>query len=138
MKLHRNTLSILESTWGIIISQEGYVKEFKSFDDELIISKVDNIYLSLPNNQLMSKEYKQFLIDGFRWVKDLINKKNIIVVINQFDINPSNFQIDGLFFSMAQWLSTYYEFNLPYYEVTFNSLKNKYQFKIPMESNRAF
>lgn len=126
MDQHRNTYFVRKSSWGIIIIQEGFIiKEFELLDSFYELG--NGVYLNIIFN--LSEDYLRFLIDGAKWVLDYIDD-DILITISNIELNPNDFQKEGLFFSMAEWLSTYYDFALPEFEVNFDRTKNEYVYRL--------
>lgn len=122
---------LFKSSWGILIGIKGDIIDDEiSFVEKNIYHIVDEIYLEL-NIPLQNKyvhENKTYLINGIKWVKNVFPDKKILLRINEVDLNFCNFQVEGLFFGVANWICKYYNMELPEYECRFNNEENKYYF----------
>lgn len=129
MSIHESALKIIECSWGIIIEIKGTIEPITENETKGKVKINDFLFLDLSKYENMNIENKNKISNGLVWVSDLIPKNERTVIrIVELGINPSNFQIEGLFFGMALWLSTYYGFSLPKFYHSYSKEQNKYLF----------
>lgn len=136
--MHTSLFKIIESSWGIIIEIKGKIELFSSKNISGIVKIDDFLFLDLSKYEYMSDENKNKIINGLVWVNNLIPKdKKIVLIVEEFSLNPANFQIEGLFFGMAQWISSYYNFPLPDFHYKYSKTTNKYIFWFDESDKRS-
>jgi len=118
MENYESYFRLFKTSWGILIGFSGNIKE-DIIDADVNLIKINHsltLKLNIPEQNKYIHSNKTLIENGILWVYDNIpNKKNIIVEINQIDLNFCNFQLEGLFFGVANWLCNYYNINMPNY-----------------------
>ncbi|WP_420552114.1 hypothetical protein [Tenacibaculum aiptasiae] len=119
-----------ESNWGIAIDIDGSCLEFKEENTELnyiSIHKEKGIFIDISKINHLPEIQKNILINGIKWVRDLINYP-VVIKFSEVKYNFTDFQLEGLFFASAEWASITFKFKLHDYKVSFDKKENKYIF----------
>lgn len=127
---------ILKTSWGIVIFLD--VREIINpslCDGDLKVN--DRIYLRINPDLKLPNELVDYWIK--RGVEDLSNEiyqkigdGNITCFyINDLTFNMVDFQEEGLYCAIQEWLAKYYGFELKPIDVTYDKTKNRYIFDIP-------
>lgn len=131
MKNYESYFRLFQSSWGILIGFTGNIIE-NNIDLEDGLIEIDNylsLRLNIPNQYKYIYDNKSMLENGILWVSDIIpDKKKKIIEINMIDLNFCNFQIEGLFFGIANWICNYYQISMPNYFYKYDKVQNKYIF----------
>ncbi len=129
-KFSSHLYRIRKSTWGIIINLNIHVSRFSKEKKYVELLQVnDKLFIDFGNLHIMPKTSKKYFEHGVRWIRNHLNvNEPIVLTIISIDINPSDFQEEGIFFAMASWCSEYFDFEMPNYEYSFNKVDNKYEF----------
>jgi hypothetical protein len=131
MKDYESYFRLFQSSWGILIGFVGNIMEKSlEIEDNLIeINSYLSLRLNIPSQNKYIHDNKSIIQNGILWVSDIIpNKEKKIIEINIIDLNFCNFQIEGLFFGIANWICTYYQISMPNYYSKYDKIQNKYIF----------
>lgn len=113
--------------WGIIITINGKLTH-KKIDTNMVIG---NLYVDISNVEYLSVTEKEFIVKGIKWIYSYSKiKEATTLTITKLVLNPCDYQAEGLFFAIANWLSKELNFEMPKYEYYFDSLNNKYVFPL--------
>ncbi len=128
MKEYRFT--ILKGTWGISIGFKGNILSKDDSNREKISL---NLGYSLIINTSLAQELKQMFINGLNWCllsnEEFFNKQeNKTIEIEDFSFSITDFQIEGLFYGAAEWLSWLYNHTCPEYKWRYDKDQNNYVF----------
>lgn len=119
-----------KAMWGIVITIDAVIHGGQKEN----CPRVGLISLDISNVGYLSEQEKNYLTCGVRWVYDLIKIENeTLVKIESIRFNPCDYQAEGLFFAMAEWLSKEYDFEMPEYSYHFDKENNRYIFPMLSE-----
>lgn len=131
-KNYESYYRLFESSWGILIGYSGKIIEANSSstsDDLIKINSSIFLQLDIPSENKYIKDNLQMIVNGIKWVSSFFtNKSPLIIVINKIDLNFCNFQIEGLFFGIANWICNYLNKPLPTFYYKYDNINNKYLF----------
>lgn len=121
---------VSKTSWRIYISFAGNIIEKNSETADLIkINDFLFLKLNIPETNQYIHGNKLLIENGILWIADSIpDKSPKIIEIHTIDFNFMDFQIEGLFFGIAHWLSAYYNIEMPAYNVKYERHKRKYIF----------
>ena len=125
--------AISKSSWGIRI---GFTGEFINNPTDLLLTdsiKINhNVYLKLQLNNIESPymiENRWRLENGVKWVESLIPEDiRILITLNSIDFNLCDFQPEGFFFGIADWICKFYNINMPVYYYSYDNKVRRYFF----------
>jgi hypothetical protein len=132
MKDYESYFKLFQSSWGILVGFVGTViEDSQVIEDNLIeINSCLFLRLNIPIQNKYIHDNKSIIENGILWISDIIpntgGKK--IIEINMIDLNFCNFQIEGLFFGIANWICNYYQITMPNYHSKYDRIQNKYMF----------
>ena len=132
MIYHEHFYKLFKTSWGILIGFKGQIGRLNDTEDFSKLIKIsDSIFLKLTiseKNKFIHENINK-IINGIIWAASQLHiDENILIVIDEIDLNFCNFQIEGLFFGIAEWLCSYYNLKIPPYMSTYNRDLNKYEF----------
>jgi hypothetical protein len=131
----RYKYQLLKSSWGIVIFLE--IDEILSPSiNETDIRITDNIFLRINDTyKLNKKTIADWMGAGIKALSAEINKKvsnaNVCYEVKGIDFNYADFQDEGLYCAVQEWISKYYEIALTPIDIKYDREKNKYIFNIP-------
>lgn len=133
MTTYKHLFKVLKSSWGIFVEIEATLIDKISNNENYV--KVNNrLFISFENYSSMADDFKLELINGLKWVENDMNlNKDMVIILNNIEINPSDFQLEGLFLCMASWAGVVFEFDLPHYTYEYDKKLNKYVFTFSRE-----
>lgn len=125
---------VLKSSWGIVIfldMEELPNPTLSDFD----IKITDKIYLRI-NDSIKWQQGQSWFIQGIKSLSKEIYKKIedktcVCFYIKDVDFNIIDFQEEGFYCAIREWLSKYYAFDIDPVNVVFNRTQNRYDFEIP-------
>jgi len=130
----RHKYQILKSSWGIVI--------FLDIDEilnptinETDIQITDTIFLRISDTYKLDKEIiVRWIGSGIKALSTEISKKtnegNVCFDVKGIDFNYTDFQEEGLYCAVQEWISKYYDIALTPVDVKYNRETNKYIFNI--------
>jgi hypothetical protein len=136
----RHKYQLLKTSWGIVIFLE--IDEIlNSIINDTDIAVTDKIYLRISDTCRLDKEtIADWIGDGIKALAEEISKKigNVTVCfdVKGIGFNYIDFQEEGLYCAVQEWISKYYEIPLPPVDVRYDRETNKYIFNFPHKGSR--
>lgn len=116
------------TSWTIYIEVDGDIIYGRTTNS---VQVTDNIRVDISTAIGLDEDEKRLIIEGIKWVLNHIpDSKEITIFIKQVNFNVCDYQKEGLFFAIANWLSKKFRFDMPKYEIKFNKKINKYEFHV--------
>lgn len=127
--LHK--FQLLKSSWGIVIFLD--VTDLSSLTHNEEREKVtDTIYLSLKEKNVQKEKliywFSRAIADVEEEIKKAIANEFLYLEVNAVQFNYADFQDEGLYYAMQEWLSKRYGFERPPYDAFFDAKQNRYVF----------
>lgn len=126
---------LLKSSWGIVIFLD--IEEILNpVIRESDVQVSDRIFFRISDTKKNQKQtIETWIRAGFNSLSNEIYKqignKCVCYDIKSLDFNYVDFQEEGLYCAIREWISKYYDIHISPIEVTFNRETNKYIFNIP-------
>jgi hypothetical protein len=126
---------VLKSSWGIVIFldvEELTNPALSDFD----IKIADKIYLRISDSlKLQQGLFESWFIQGIQSLSNEIYKKieeknAVCFYIKDVNFNYCDFQEEGFYCAIREWLAKHYEFDIKPVNVVFNKKQNRYIFEI--------
>ncbi len=133
MASHTTTFRFLKSSWGIwaeMTCEDVILSDFNSDDRLFEISK--QIYLSTTSRKMPEAGLK-FLCNAIYHNKvtiETIVPKITVLHVTNMELALCDYQDEGLYCVMIQWLNERYGLQIPQPDIVYNKVKNKYIFSI--------
>lgn len=126
---------LLKSSWGVVIFLE--VEEIRNpVLQEGDILVVNRIYLRLESIDKLPKEDVEIILtQGIKSLSGLIvnqlGDESVCYHVKSIDFNYTDFQIEGLYCAIREWIAKYYNIQITPVSVMFDAEKNRYIFDLP-------
>jgi hypothetical protein len=123
---------LLKSSWGIVIFLDmEEVREPVVQENDILVA--NKIYLRVDRLERLQQETAERMFsEGVRSLADLIfgqlAGKTVCFHVRAIDFNYTDFQIEGLYCAIREWISTYYNFNIKPVRVEYDVKQNRYIF----------
>ena len=116
--------------WGIFINITASVITDIEYDS--LYEKIDNhLFVDCTEVPLLVNSHleKNLLLNGVFAVKDKLPiSTNLLLKIHKIECNPADYQDEGLYYAIAEWLSKYFNFDMPPYECYYDKQIHRYVF----------
>ncbi len=125
---------LLKSNWGIVIFLE--IDEILNpSTNETDVRITDNIFLRVTDTYKLNKETITYWMGaGIKALAGKINNKisnqTVCYDIRKIDLNYADFQEEGLYCAIQEWISKYYDIALTPVDIKYDHETNKYIFNI--------
>jgi hypothetical protein len=122
---------LIKSSWGIAIDIEAsYVclKTPPTFGERIS----NNIWLTSNIKPLsLSESQFQWILKGLKLISEKIThkidvKEHVLITISNIELNPSDYQIDGLALAIIGWTCQEFNISSPKLDIEFDKMNNKY------------
>jgi hypothetical protein len=140
MQDYESYYRLFKTSWGILIGFAGNIRKDLGNKETNLIKINDFLYLKLniPNQNKFIHDNRYLLENGILWVANILpDKTHVIIEINKIDLNFCNFQIEGLFFGMSNWLCSYYNIDIPNYYSKYDKNTNSYLFWFDVDDEKS-
>ena len=139
MAYHESYLKLIKSSWGIVIGYKGEIistdKENPDPDFEQLCDSVF-LKLRLTLNHVYVEQIKILIENGIRWIAVVLPvNSNLYITVTEIDFNMCNFQIEGFFFGVANWLCNYFNIEMPQFSYFYDRKLNSYFFYFDEDDN---
>lgn len=131
----RHKYVVLKSSWGIVIFLD--VEEIRNpVLQEADILVADRIYLRVENLDKLPKEKVEMILSqGIKSLVGLIvsqlGDQAVCYHVKSIDFNYTDFQFEGLYCAIREWISKYYNIQVDPISVVFDARQNRYIFDLP-------
>lgn len=123
---------LLKSSWGIVIFLDiDEVREPVLQENDILVANM--IYLRVDRLEKLQQEAaERMLSDGIRSLADLIVNQlageMVCFHVRAIDFNYTDFQIEGLYCAVREWISIYYNVPVKPVQVEYDVNSNRYVF----------
>ena len=127
-----NKYMLLKGSWGIVIFLDmDEVREPVLQENDILVA--NKIYLRVDRwGKLQQETAERMLSEGIRSLADLIVNQlaggTVCFNVKSIEFNYTDFQIEGLYCAVREWISTYYNFPLEPIQVEYDVNQNRYFF----------
>ncbi len=123
---------LLKSSWGISIDMTSSIEDKNNLPTNDLIKISDNIDLLVESkfdNDIVRKLLRLGILRVLENIEPKMPYENSVIVINDIQFPITDFQVEGIYGAMIQYLSNHFSFGSPEIRTSFDKTTNKYIFE---------